>query len=139
MPFATVNWIAVFVVAVINMIIGASWYAQGLFGKPWMKLVGLSKKDLNAAKKKGMGKSYFAMFMGALIMAFVLAQVIGFAAIQSIASGAFLGFFMWLGFIATTGMATVIFAHKPIKLYLLDNGYWFVSLIIMGAILAVWR
>ena len=40
MEFAQVNWIAIVIVAVFNMILGTLWYGP-LFGKLWMRIIGV--------------------------------------------------------------------------------------------------
>ena len=63
-----INYLAVLVSAIIGMIIGALWYSPLLFGKLWMKLSGMTEKQLNEAKKKGMGKMYLVAFIGVLLI-----------------------------------------------------------------------
>ena len=48
-------------------------------------------------------------------------------------------FWLWLGFVATTQIATVIFEERKLGLYLLNIGYQLVGCAIAGVILAVWR
>ena len=52
--------------------------------------------------------------------------------------GLFAAFLSWLGFVAFTGINSVTYEHKPVKLYLINTGFQLVSMLIMGAILAVW-
>jgi hypothetical protein len=49
------------------------------------------------------------------------------------------GFFSWFGFIAPITLTNVIYERRPWKLWLLDNGFWLVSLLVMGTILSVWQ
>ena len=69
------NYLAILVAAVAGMIVGALWYSPLLFGNVWMKLMGLGRKQLQAAKKKGMGKSYFLSFVALLVMAYVISRL----------------------------------------------------------------
>ena len=48
------------------------------------------------------------------------------------------GFWVWLGFIATTMIGIVLWEIKPVKLYLLIVAYYLISLLVMGSILALW-
>jgi hypothetical protein len=68
----------------------------------------------------------------------VLAHVIRFAGATTVLQGLAVGFFVWLGFVAVVTIGTVTFERKPIRLFLLNNGYLLLSLLAMGAILAVW-
>ncbi len=48
------------------------------------------------------------------------------------------GFWGWLGFIALTNFHRIVFDKIPVKLYFIDVGYYFVSFLMMGAILGYW-
>jgi hypothetical protein len=73
-------------------------------------------------------------------MALALAHVIhwGEAEPKNLVVGLFAAFLCWLGFVAFTSINSVTYEHKPVKLYLINTGYQLVSMLIMGAILAVW-
>lgn len=131
------NVVAVIVSALVPMIVGYFWYGP-LFGAQWMKLVGVSKKDMEA-KKAEMPKVYGMMFVGALIMSYVLSKFIILTGTGTLLTGAIIGFWAWLGFVATTQLARVLFMGTTWNLFLMDTGYNLVSLIIMGAILGYWR
>ena len=133
-----VNYVAVLVAAIVQMVVGALWYSPLLFGKMWMKLSGLTQKQLEEAKKKGMGKSYTLMFLGTLVMSYVLAHFVTYTGATTFVLGMQTGFWIWLGFLATTTMGMVLWDNKPWSLYVLNNGYHLVVLLLMGGILAVW-
>lgn len=134
-----VNYTAVLVAAVVYMALGFLWYGP-LFGKAWMRLVGMTKADMNKAKK-GMGKTYLISFVGAVVMAYVLYHFLRFAGANTWEAGAQGGFWAWLGFVATTGVNEHLFSvkPKPWSLYAINQGYLLVGLMVGGAILAVWR
>jgi hypothetical protein len=48
------------------------------------------------------------------------------------------GFFNWIGFIAPVTVADIVYNKRPWMLWILNNAYWLISLIVMGIILAVW-
>ena len=49
------------------------------------------------------------------------------------------GFWNWLGFVAPVTLGSVLWEGKSPKLWVLNNGYYLVSLIVMGVILALWQ
>ena len=132
-----VNYLAVLVAAIAGMIVGFIWYGP-LFGKMWMRMMGFDKKKMNEAKKKGMGKTYFLAFLTSLIMSYVLAHFVAYVQASTIADAAVLGFWLWIGFFATTQLGMVMWEGKPVKLYILNTLHYLVTLVVMSGILAVW-
>lgn len=135
MPQPEINYLAVLVVAVIYYVIGALWYSPALFGKTWLRLVGRTPEEL----QKGVTGSYVGSFIAALLMAYVLAHIISFARVETISAGLQGGFWCWVGFVATAQTTNALFSKKPWKVHLIDVGYHLVGLLVMGAILALWR
>jgi len=130
-----INYLAVLVVAIITFIIGGLWYSPALFGPRWMLAVGKSEQDL---KRTNMGVAYTGAFVSAVMMAYVLALFIGFTQAKTILSGAGIGLWAWVGFVAAPKLSNYLFSGWSRDLYLINNGYHLVSLLVMGAILAVW-
>lgn len=136
-----INYLAVVVAAIANMVIGFVWYGP-LFGKTWMKLSGITPEKIESAKASGLGKTYLLASVGSLVMSFVLAHALVFAAayfeMSGISAGLMSGFWNWLGFIAPVTLGTVLWEGKSWALWLLMNGYYLVTLLVMGTILSVW-
>lgn len=136
-----INYLAVLVAAVVEMVVGFLWYGP-VFGKQWMALSGLTSEKMDAAKAAGMQKTYALMFVGSLVMAYVLAHAVIFASAYTetsgVSAGLMAGFWNWLGFVAPVTLGTVLWDGKPWKLWTLNNGYYLVSLLLMGIVLAVW-
>lgn len=134
----TINYLAVLVGAISNMIIGFLWYGP-IFGKMWMALMGFTEEKMKEAKAKGMGKSYALMLVGALVTAYVLAHFVAVWGADGV-SGAFqLAFWAWLGFIAPVLLGAVLWEGKSWKLYVLNMGYYLVTLFVMAMILVMWK
>jgi hypothetical protein len=141
----SINYWTVLVAAIVNMLLGWLWYGP-LFGKAWTSMMHFTQADMDAARKKGMGKSYALMFIASLVMSWVLAHAVIFASAYLFASlawyGAFagiaVGFLSWLGFVAPVTVSSVIWEGKSWKLWWLGSGYYLVGLCLMGAILATW-
>ena len=129
-----VNYGAVVVAALAGYILGGLWYGP-LFGRLWRELSGAEEGKPTA----------FVMVTGIIssfVMSFVLAQAIIYANAYwfagGILTGLVAGFFSWLGFIAPVTVGSVLYEKKPWSLWVLNNGYWLASLLVMGAILAAW-
>ena len=129
-----INWLAVLVAAVVAMIIGGLWYSPIMFGPRWMRLARRSPEQVRA----NMPKALAVDFIGMLIMAFVLLHAVRYAGAQGIGQGAAVGFFNWLGFVAVATFPLIVYEDRPLGLALINNGFFLIALIVMGAILAVW-
>ena len=137
LPQINIDYLAVLVAPIPSMVVGFLWYGP-LFGKMWMKLTNLDNKKMQAAKKKGIGKTYALAFLTSLIMSYVLAHFVDYVDAKTIADGIVLGFWVWIGFLATTQIGSVFWENKPVKLYLINTLHYLVTLVVMAAILAVW-
>lgn len=137
MPQVDINFFAVLLAAISAMILGAVWYSPLLFGKKWMKLMNKNEGELNKMKKS-VRKAYGVTFVGAIVMAYVLAYIIGLLEVGTVFAGVQTAFWVWLGFVATTSLGGVLFEARPRDLYFINNAYHLASLILMGIIIGVW-
>jgi hypothetical protein len=130
-----VNFLAVLVAAFANYIIATVWYAI-LFTGLWKKLTGIQEMKPTPVKM-------LLAFIGSLMLSLGLVHAIVFGnaylKMSGVAGGLMGGFFSWFGFIAPITLTNVIYERRPWKLWLLDNGFWLVSLLVMGTILSVWQ
>ncbi len=129
-----INWFAILGAVIIKQAIGAFWYSPVLFGPSWCKLAGVSEEQMKA----GLVKALVPDVIGAAVMAFVLVHAVHYAGAQNWAQGAAVGFFNWLGFVAVATLGSVTFEKRPLQLYLINNAYLLLALLLMGAVLAVW-
>ena len=141
-PAVPINYAAVIVAAIAQMVIGFLWYGP-LFGKQWMAMMGYGPEKLAEAKNKGMGKYYAFAFVGSLVMSFGLAHSLVFASaylqVTGFSAGLQGGFWNWLSFIAPVTLGSVLWEGRSWQLWVLNNAYWLVSLLVMSVILAVWQ
>ena len=129
-----INYLPLAIAVIAKMILGALWYSPVLFLKPWMALAGVTEAQMKAR----MPKALVSDLVGTVIMAIVLAHAVAFAGAAGAAQGAVIGAVNWLGFIAVTTFAAMLYEHRPFKIWAINNGFQLVGLIIMGAILAGW-
>ncbi|MEN9654111.1 MAG: hypothetical protein RL235_223, partial [Chlamydiota bacterium] len=120
-----VDWGAIVIAAVLNMVIGFLWYSKWLFGPAWLKLAKLHAGDMKGEK--------MAMVYGlanSLVIAYFLAFFETYMRVTTVTDGMFVGFCVWLGFVATQQISGVIWAKHPFSLFVLDGGYKLVSLLV---------
>jgi len=133
---ADINFFAVIVGAVMNMIVGFVWYSPQVFGKQWMKAIGKKQKDFENMKGEA-NKAYALSFVGALVMSFVLAHVVYYVGSTNFIEGFIIGFLMWLGFVAPISFNSCLFEKKPQGLVLINTGYYLAALIVMSIVISV--
>ena len=126
----SINYVAVIIGAISNMVVGFIWYGP-LFANAWMKEIGKTREQLGQP-----GPGYALTLVGALVKSFVLALVVKGLKAPGVIDGAIIGLVVAVGFVLTTFAAGYIFEGRSLKLYLINVGYHFFALIIMGAILA---
>ena len=134
-----INYIAVLVSAIVSMFIGFLWYSPLLFGKVWMKESGQTKKDIKGVKKKGMAPYYLAAFIATLLMSFILAYFVQYAAATTLFEGMQAGFWIWLGFVAPVLLGSVLWEGKSFRYYMINVFHYLATLLVMAGIMAVWQ
>src|ERR1043166_6664148 len=133
MPTANVNILAVLVAAVLTLVLGGVWYSPILFAKQWMAAQGYTPEKLEAMKQKGVTRAYLVSLLCYLVMAYVVALLVSYTNATTLAQG------LWLGFAAPIGLTANVFSEKPIAAWVVDAGYQLAHLVLMGALLSVWR
>lgn len=144
MEMGSINWLAVLVAGISSFVIGGVWYSPGLFGRAWMKDNKFTEEDV---KKGNKGKIFGWTFIFSLLMAANLGMFLadppagcqeGCAPKVTIGWGATAGF---LSGIWTFGAIAIhsLFEQKSWRLILINGFYSMIALILMGAIIGVWR
>ena len=135
-PEVKIRLSAVIVAAVAKMAVGASWYAPKVWGAKWLALIGWSGAQMKQRQKR-VARAYGVTFAGAILLAYFLAHCVAYMGAKTPAYGALVGAWVWLGFVATTSLSAYLFDGRPLKLYLITQGYELVVFALMGVILAV--
>jgi uncharacterized protein DUF1761 len=138
MTFAGINYLAVFVAAVAGWLVGAGWY--NLLSNHWLAAQGKTMEACQQEQeaKKGTPAAYMPFvlaFVASLVMAWVLAGLIGHLGQVAIRSGVISGAFAWLGFVVTTIAVNYAFGGRTWRLFAIDAGHWLAVLIVQGAII----
>ena len=130
--FANLNIWAILVAAVSGFILGAIYYGP-LLGKVWQQEVGLSDEEVSS----GAAQTFIPSFLMAVVASFTLALFMGDH--MGWKNGLLIGLTAGLGIAVTTNTTNQLFEKRPIKLMLINAGYWILNLTIMGIILGAWR
>jgi hypothetical protein len=134
-----IKYPAVIVATLVHFILGGLWYSPLLFGNKFLQIIGWTPQQLEQIQARGPAKELIIAFVTSLILVYILAHFVQYTKATTAMAGIQTAFWLWLGFIATTNIATVLFEQRPLGLYLINVSYQLVACALAGAILAVWR
>ncbi len=131
--FISVNYIAVLIATIVCMIIGGLWYGP-VFGKKWKELEGFTDEAMKSMPLTG-GQAMGLGFIAALISNYVLAQVLGLLAVNTVGGAMQIAFLLWLGFHFTTLSGVWLWEGKSYKLWLFNAAQYLLALLVAAAII----
>lgn len=129
------NWFAVFTAAAAGMLVNAAWYSDKLFGKTWMKAVGLKKKD---TEKPGITLALIISFFTLLITSAALAVLTDVLIVSGALNGVLLGVLVGFGFVVMNNGMHKLYEQRPFTHFAVTAVGDLLTLAAIGAILAVW-
>lgn len=135
-----INYWAVLGAAVAMMLVGSLWYGP-FFGKKWMKLLGTTHADMKERSKRTGVSAPVAMalmFVCTLVLSYILANVILLLGAATEGDALLIAFWAWLGLVVPVLASFVLFEQRPVKLFLINIGYYFVAFGAAAFILAHW-
>ena len=123
-----VNYLAVVVAAVAGFLLGWGWYTA--FGKVWKEALGGQEGDC-----KPTPTPFIFAGLGSLLMAWMLAGLMGHLANVTVRGGLITAFFVWASFVLTTTVVHQQFHGTKPLVTIIDAGHWLAVLLLMGAII----
>jgi hypothetical protein len=133
MILTNIDWIAVILGAILNMILGSLWYGV-FFGKKWLTLMEKSKEDFEG----GNGSIYIITFAAALVSAALLSFIINGLGISTWYGGLITGSVLWLGFGAAATLTISLYEDRKISLWVLFGLYQLIIFAVQGLAFAIW-
>ena len=133
MQYLAVNWLAVLVAAVVNMVVGFLWYGP-LFSRLFLRLVGKREDEVESTPIV-----YVLGFVMGFVTTYVLAVIIVSAGVTTWWGGAVTGAVVWIAIGTLTSANTIMYEDRKVGLWLLFSSYQLVVLAIAGVLFAVWR
>jgi len=138
MAFAGISYLAVFIAAVAGWLVGAAYY--GVLGRPWVAAHGKTMEVFKAEQAAHKGTIHawlpFALaFLAELVMAYVLAGMVGHLGSVTIRSAVISGLFVWAGFMLTIMLVNNAFAGRKYLLTVIDAGHWLAVIVVMGVVI----
>lgn len=129
MAFSGINYLAVLVAAVAGFAFGAVWY--GLLGKQWMAAINMTTHP------KPQPTIYVIAFICQLVMAWMLAGVIGHLGDVEVMRSLIAAAFVWFGFVLTTMTVNHRFQSATWSLTVIDGLHWLGVLLVMGLVIGL--
>ena len=108
--------------------------------KPWMAAQGWrGKQDMPQKTGAAFAAPFLLSFVAELVMAWALAGVLGHLGPGqvTVSNGLVSGFFIWLGFVATTTSVNYAYPGRKLMLTIIDAGHWLGVLLIMGLVIGM--
>ena len=138
MTFAGMNTLAILIAAVAGWLTGAAYYTA--LAKPWVASHGKTMEAFKSeqAAHKGTVHAWlpFALaFLAELVMAYVLAGMVGHMGSVTVRSAVISGLFVWVGFVVTTMLVNNAFSGRKYMLTLIDAGHWLAVIVVMGIVI----
>jgi hypothetical protein len=133
LAFAGINYLGVISAAVAGWLAGAAWYA--VLARPWMIALGKIKSELMTPDGTRLIVPFVVAFLAQLVMAWVLAGIVGHVGVVTAVNGVISGLFAWLGFVITSLAVNYSFARQQFMLTLIDGGHWLLVLVLQGAVI----
>lgn len=130
---------AVIVATLVHFFLGGLWYSPLLFGNKFLQLINWSPQKIQQVQNESHAKELVIAFVMSLILVYILAHFVQYTKAANVMGGIQTAFWLWLGFVVTTHVPTVIFEGRNFGLFLINVAYQFVGCALAGVILAVWR
>ena len=130
-----INHLAVFVCALLSLVVGALWYSPVLFFKAWQQETGLS--DEQVAKANPL-KTYSLTFLLAWIISYNLAFFLGDSK-TNWKWGLVAGLLAGVGWAATMFVIISLFEQRSFKYLLINCSYITIYFGLIGFVLGIWR
>lgn len=140
MTFPEINLLSVLLATASAFVVGFIWFGPKTFFPVWWRAMGRTDEAVpGGAGTSSMGMIFGLTVVGALIQAFAVALVIGWAAVggsdMTWFSGAVIGFIIGVGIAAASSLSHRMFSGQGLLVWLIEAGGDITALTVMGAII----
>ncbi len=130
-----INHLAVFVCAVLSLVLGGLWWSPLLFQKAWQRETGLSDEQLSKVNPlKIFGLSFLLAWIISYNLAFFLGNH-GTTWRWGVAAGLLAG----VGWVVAQFIIIALFEQRTWKHIAINGGYITLYFAVIGFVLGIWR
>lgn len=132
-----VNLWAVLLAMLSSMVVGSVWYAKGVMGDRWAKLVKLDDKKMKAGAARALAITVIVSTITAYVLAHVIYlsnQFFGNSFLQDALTTAF---WVWLGFVAARIITHDVFEQRPQQLTIMTIVHELITLEVMALVIGL--
>ena len=124
------NLWAILVAAAAAIAIGMVWYAPPVLGGRWQAATGITQPGIQAV-------ALWAVCY--LLLAFSMAYLFKHLQVTGLEAGFRWGSTVGAAIVTASVAPNYAFAKRPLGLFLIEMGYVFIAVTVIGTILGVWR
>jgi hypothetical protein len=132
----SINWWAILVAVVAANVIGAVWFTPRLFGARWMREVGITEAD---AQQGSFPRMLALTVASSVVLAIALAWLNGVYRSASLADGVLVGLVTGIGVFLMASVPHYAFQMRTPMHFAIDMGHTVVVIVVMSAIIGLWR
>lgn len=136
LDLSNLNYWAILVTWLINIIVGSLWYSPLGFGKSWKSHTGV---DMLKIPQNEATKTIGFVALSAAIQAFTLAIILSSLGVATVVDGLAAGLILWFGLVTATTVGVTLYSRRSWKFLWMNSSYFLVVMAINSAILSVWR
>jgi len=133
-----INWVAVLAGTIASMFSGMVWYNPNVFGKKWMKAVGLTQKQAESGQMMGMMVAIIRSFLLSFALFHIIYVTAAFYSEQSFLDNA-VGVGLWVGLaiVAATMFMHDTFEQRPKMATKVHVAYEIVNVFLVAVVIGL--
>jgi hypothetical protein len=132
------NWLAVIVAAIIYFALGALWYSNVLFARPWQRAIGW---DASQQPPQMNPLTYVVPGLAYLVMAVATGMIAKATGTDTLGEGIVLGIITGVGFALALSLVGAFFTPNspaPMTLFAITGAYNLIGFLILAVLISVW-
>ena len=129
-----INFIAVAVVWLVYMIVGAFWYSPAGFAKMWTKYTGI---DIMKIPNHKATKILVSVAVSSLVQALTLALVMNSLQVTEPLQAIMVALVLWLGLTTATTVGVTLYSQRSWWFLWLNSAYFLIVMVLGSLILTV--